>query len=160
MVLRILSFIVTVAMLIIAAMTDYKKRIVPNRLTFSCMVAGLALCFLTFHWREGVFRFGFMILLFFVGRLKIIGLGDMKLLMALAALQGAEVSAFTFVAAAILMIIYCLKTEPTLTKMTFIDTFNFFMHKIKLPHRSEEKYPFAVFIAFGYPIALVLSYII
>jgi prepilin peptidase CpaA len=81
-----------VAVGICAAITDVKARRIPNRLTYSAMVAGLVLQGILYGWKglllsvEGGLLFGGVFLLFYL--VRAMGAGDVKLAAALGSIVG------------------------------------------------------------------------
>jgi len=81
-----------VAVGICAAITDVKTRRIPNRLTYSAMVAGLVLQGILYGWSglllsvEGGLLFGGVFLLFYL--VRAMGAGDVKLAAALGSIVG------------------------------------------------------------------------
>ena len=83
---------VAVAVAICAAITDVNARRIPNRLTYSAMVAGLVLHAIVYGWKglllgiEGGLLFGGVFLLFYL--IRAMGAGDVKLAAALGSIVG------------------------------------------------------------------------
>lgn len=151
-VLTQMSLMIALSMLSISAYTDYTRRLVLNKLTFPCMGIGLLMCAFVSPFDAGV-RLIWMILFFFFGMLKIMGLGDLKLCMALIALRGIMETSYTLLFGVLLLFLYCLMTEPKTTVLVLKDTAMFFFSGKSIQKRSNKTYPFALFLALGYPIA-------
>ena len=147
-----MSLIIALFMLSISAYTDYTHRLVLNKLTFPCMGIGLLICIFVSPFDAGV-RLIWIILFFFFGMLKIMGLGDLKLCMALIALRGIMETSYTLLFGALFLFLYCLMTEPKTTALVLKDTAAFFLSGKSIQKRSDKTYPFALFLALGYPIA-------
>lgn len=81
----IIKLILATIVAVIAAVCDCKTRKIPNWLTFSAVSIGVIATFLQ-GWREGLSLLVVLSILFFFGMLRLLGMGDLKLLMALAAL--------------------------------------------------------------------------
>jgi len=81
-----------VAVGICAAITDVRTRRIPNRLTYSAMIAGLVLQGILYGWKglllsvEGCLLFGGVFLLFYL--VRAMGAGDVKLAAALGSIVG------------------------------------------------------------------------
>lgn len=81
-----------VAVGICAAITDVRARRIPNRLTYSAMVAGLILQGILYGWKgmllgvEGGLLFGGLFMLFYM--IRAMGAGDVKLAAALGSIVG------------------------------------------------------------------------
>lgn len=77
---------------ICAAITDVRARRIPNRLTYSAMVAGLILQGILYGWKgmllgvEGGLLFGGLFMLFYM--IRAMGAGDVKLAAALGSIVG------------------------------------------------------------------------
>ena len=84
--------VLAVAVGICAAISDVKSRRIPNRLTYSAMVAGLLLQTILFGWQgfllsvEGGLLFGGLFMLFYL--IRAMGAGDVKLAAAVGSIVG------------------------------------------------------------------------
>jgi len=82
---------VSVVVLIVASIFDIKTRRIPNWLNFSAMLVSIGLSLWGVFGDEGsaqyLVRFLLFISIFFFGSLRLMGMGDIKLLMALALLN-------------------------------------------------------------------------
>lgn len=102
--------ILALAVAITAAMADVRHRLIPNRLTYPAMLAGLVLQTAVFGWRGllsclcGGLLFGGCFLMFYV--VRAMGAGDVKLAFALGCIIGPsaswQVMFFTAMAGALL----------------------------------------------------------
>lgn len=149
-----LSFMLVLTILLISACTDMSDRRVPNAVTFGGMATGLILVALNSPKEAGI-RFLCLIFLFFFGTLRLMGMGDLKLCMAVTALRGMQEGSLTLLFGALLMIVYCLLTDSKNTALTLKDTVVFFTTGNPIPKRSDRLYPFAAFLALGYPMAWI-----
>ena len=86
-IIQIILIAITLIILIISAIFDKKTMRIPNWLTFGGMGAGLLITYII-SYQAGYINTGVILLLFFLGMTDFVGLGDLKLLMALVALQG------------------------------------------------------------------------
>ena len=150
-----ITLILAMTMLTVCAYTDMRDRKVLNIITFPMMAIGLILS--SFVSLELLFlRFLCLLLFFLFGMMRIMGMGDLKLLMALTALRGIYETTYTMFFAALLLIIYCAMERPKETALVMKDTAMFLAVRRKIKTRSETRYPFAVFIAIAYPIGYFL----
>jgi prepilin peptidase CpaA len=105
--------ILALAVAITAAMADVRRRLIPNRLTYPAMLAGLMLQTAVFGWRGllsglgGGLLFGGCFLMFYL--VRAMGAGDVKLAFALGCIIGPgaswQVMFFTALAGALLAIV-------------------------------------------------------
>lgn len=110
------------AVAVTAAITDVRDRRIPNRLTYSAMIAGLALQALVHGWRGLLFSvaggcvFGGAFLILHV--VRAMGAGDVKLAAALGCIIGPGASVrvmfFTAMAGAVMAIVVMVSTGRTL----------------------------------------------
>lgn len=87
-----------------AALLDLKWGRIPNWLTFPAMLLGVLYIFWQYGAGTGVERCILLLALFLAGTLSIIGMGDLKLLMALGALNGSFCLAVTVLTASLLLL--------------------------------------------------------
>lgn len=151
-VIDILTLAVATIAMAVAATTDYRTRKVPNALTFPCMAAGLAM---TAAWspKEAGIRALWALGVAFTSVFGMMGMGDVKLIMAVVALRGASEAIWCVFFGAAAMIAYCFATDRGNMTATLKDTFAFVTVGTPLPRRSDVAYPFATFMAVGYPLA-------
>jgi prepilin peptidase CpaA len=105
-----------------AAVTDVRDRRIPNRLTYSAMIAGLALQAAAYGWRglllslAGGCIFGGVFLLFFL--IRAMGAGDVKLAAALGSIIGPaaswQVLFFTALAGGVMAVVVMVAKRRTL----------------------------------------------
>lgn len=140
-----------------AAYTDMRYRKVPNILTFPAMIAGLLLCVL-FRRQDLGSRVAMVIFFFFFGMLRWMGLGDIKLIMGMICLKGANIGLFSLLAGELFLLIYCLLTNREAMVATLQDTWNALLYKTKILKHSDREYPAAVFIALGFCAVMVIQW--
>lgn len=88
----------------IAAICDFRTGKVPNFLTFPAMLFGVVYAYFG-GTGNGLERILLLIVLFVIGGIHIFGMGDLKLIMAIGALNGILCIGITVASAAILVII-------------------------------------------------------
>lgn len=132
---------VTLIILIISAILDTKTMRIPNWLTFGGMGLGLLITYII-SWQTGLINTGVILLLFFLGMTGFVGLGDLKLLMAMVALQGWLPSLITLGLASLLLIIVKVKNEHYVVDMKRL--------KDKALASEGVKVPFAPYLLAGY----------
>lgn len=140
-----LVVLITGIVLIIATINDLINRKISNYITIPAFFVGIVLTLL-YDPKGIVLKIFFIALYFFIGMLGIIGLGDIKLLMAITCIYGVENTAYIFFGAVILLFLYCFITRPGETIKMIKNTINVFLYKTKVIVYSKEKYPFAVFM--------------
>ena len=127
----------TLMSFITACIYDIHTRKIPNILTFG-------------SWQEGIVRTLAITALFFVGATGCLGLGDLKLVMALTALQGVLPTLITlFIASSALLIVKVIKGRYKVD-----------MRRLKDADKAAEgeKVPFAPYMLVGY--ASYLAYFV
>lgn len=112
------TIVVSVVVAVIATICDFQAGKIPNLLTFPAMAAGLVHAFACHGMGTGLERCFLLIILFLFGGLSLMGMGDLKLLMAFGTLNGALCLAITvFVAALLLLAVEVLRHR----KETWLD---------------------------------------
>ena len=82
-----ISYFFTLAVVGASACFDAKYRRVPNYITFPAMVIGLLLAGFPFT-KESYIRLFALLIIFLLGQNRLMGMGDLKMIMAVAALRG------------------------------------------------------------------------
>ena len=121
-----------------AAKTDIQKRKIPNIISFPAIIAGLVI--------TGIY--GCIIIFFFIGMLNIIGLGDIKLLMALTAIGGYSMALYSFAIAIFSLFVYAMITDP-ISIYFYIEKLKQRLRLRRFPVDKNKKYPFAPFLLLG-----------
>jgi len=99
-----LSFILSTVLLLSAAIIDYKTRRVPNALTFPFILIGLILtAFINPY--DYILKGVSLLLLFGIGAFNCVGLGDIKLLMALCLLWNPIYTFISYAIASVLIFV-------------------------------------------------------
>lgn len=148
MVLDIISISITIIMLVIAAIIDRKTRRVPNWLTFPCITVGIVTSFFS-GLNCGVTAIISLIVLFILGMTGFVGIGDLKLIMAVTTLQGPIAGFITLViAACILVYTHVIKQKYPVNMRRLIN---------KDLACEGVKIPFAQYILLGYMIFFFLT---
>lgn len=140
-IIQIILIAITLIILIISAIFDKKTMRIPNWLTFGGMGAGLLITYII-SYQAGYINTGVILLLFFLGMTDFVGLGDLKLLMALVALQGWLPTLITLGIASIGLVIIKVKNEH----------YSVNMKRLKDKELAAEgiKVPFAPYLLAGY----------
>ena len=159
---------VTVAVAITAAVVDVQERRIPNWLTYSAMIAGIALQTIFHHLLgflqsiEGGLLFGGIFLLFYV--VRAMGAGDVKLAAALGCLVGPSASfkvmtatAIAGGALAIVIMIFKGRVVETLRNTLHITIFHA-RHGLKEHPTVNLKNPKAARMPYGLAFALGTLY--
>ena len=155
--MQAVSFIITLIILSISAKTDYTSYKVYNIITFPSMLAGLILCRFPFS-ANSFIRLAWMVIFFLIGQLHLMGMGDLKLCMAVIALRGIEEAAWMLLSGAILLFVYCFITDRQNTVLMLKDTYNTLFYHTPVIKRTDKKYPFAVFLAIGYILIITIRW--
>lgn len=150
-----LSFIITIIILAISAYTDLKYRKVLNVITFPSMALGLFLCKFPFTC-ESISRIVWMLIFFALGYFRMMGLGDLKLIMAVTALRGIEESSGMLLAGILLLFVYCFFTDRKNTVLMLKDTCSTIFYHTPVIKRSDKEYPLAAFLAVGYAVTFLI----
>ena len=153
---EIITVTLTLAILPVCAVTDAISYRSPNALTFPAMLLGLCASLATAP-TEAVFRLFLAVVLFYLGRLRIMGMGDLKLWMAVLFLRGGYESSLMMLFAVAFMFLYCLMTDGNSAFSFLKHIASLFTGKAYVKKGPSKEYPFAVFMAAGYPLALLLN---
>ena len=149
-----LSFIITIIILIISAYTDLRYRKVLNIITFPSIVLGLVLFKFPFT-GESLYRLLWMMIFFALGYFRMMGLGDLKLIMAVTALRGIEESSGMLLAGISLLLMYCFLKDRKNTVSMLKDTYSTIFYHTPVIKRSNKEYPLAAFLFLGYIITIL-----
>lgn len=152
-----LTFFITVFLLLTASACDIKDRIIPNVLTLPMIPIGLFLSGFPLTW-ESIERFVWVIVFFLIGYIRIMGMGDLKLIMAVICLRGIQETSAMFFVGTLLLFVYCLATETETTIRSFKDLYYMFFYHTGMIQRSSKKYPFAAFLAVGYFLVVLVRW--
>ena len=114
------EFIISLILLLLASIIDVKTKKIPNMLTFPAILLGIIWIFYTsistHIFTEMIFRLVLFVLIFFFGMTGLIGLGDIKLFMALSLLNSPFVLLSSIAIAGFLLVIVKLVQNPNETK--------------------------------------------
>ena len=132
-----------------AAAFDIKKGIIPNKLTFTVIIVGLIMDICLFAWKELIISFIVIVALFFIGMLDIIGLGDIKLIMAVTAVGGAKMSGAAFLIGILALCVYGVFFNPYETAIYCQDMKKRLRFKKVKLYKKSTKYAFAPYMLFG-----------
>lgn len=157
----IIPFIISITLLILATITDIKYKKIPNIITLTGMCVGviyqIASSIILHSYNSLIINLISMIALFFIGMTGILGLGDIKLLIALTALNGIMPAVMTAGFGSLYVILISLITrtrEATEELKTGIQTLLF-----KLPiYKNGKSVPFAQYMLAGYISTRILNY--
>lgn len=157
----IIPFVISMVLLILASVTDIKYKKIPNIITLSGICIGIifnvvsAVILRTYG--QMIINFIVMILLFFIGMTGILGLGDIKLLIALTALNGALPAIMTAGFGSLYVIIISLITGTKEAKGELKMGIQTIL--LRLPvYKYGRSVPFAPYMLAGYISAMILNY--
>ena len=139
---------ITTGLLLISSYTDLTRRKVYNKVTYPAMLAGLILCSVT-SMRHLPGRMVSLAVWLFMGALHLMGMGDLKLLMAVCAIWGFRTSLYSLLFGCLLLAAYCTVMNPGEMKEAAINVGNFLFYHTPIPTIGRKTYPFAVFLSAG-----------
>ncbi len=150
---NLINIIISYIFLIIAAVTDCKTGKIKNWLTLPVFLLGFALTVI-FTPNELPSRFITVIVLFALGCIGVSGWGDIKCVMALAALNNWKVVLIVYILAQLLLIAYrlCIKSKSTLQEIK-----NQIMAGVFKVDKSREKHIFAPYLLTAYTVISISS---
>ena len=129
-----ISYLLLLLVLAIASACDIKTRKIPNGLILTGLVTGVLFS------PVGILTKLFGVLfLFFFGMLHLMGMGDIKLWMVILLYLGFANSCFIVATAALLLILYAIWKNPSITKDISVYT-------KKIGSIEEDGFPFAPFL--------------
>lgn len=134
---------VLLSICLLAAVCDIKSGKIPNTVTFSGIVLGLLF---HFSFDEWIRIFAGLVFIFFFGMLGLMGMGDIKLWMAIMSLSGFSDSCFIIAGAAALFIIYQLVKDHKKTVQICRLTVESLFTNRKIIRFEQKGYPFAPYV--------------
>lgn len=133
-----------------AAILDLKRGRIPNWLTFPAMLLGVLYIFWQYGAGMGAERCILLLALFLAGALSIIGMGDLKLLMALGALNGGVCLAVTVLTAALLLLtVELIRHREETQKDIRAGLYSIFKFQFDSSLGTGRKVKFAPYILYG-----------
>ena len=154
----IIKITITIIILIISGISDIKYYKIPNFITFPGMIIGLLLSGFPVK-TEGWVALGLLVLLFFVGMFRIMGMGDLKLIMALVAINGLSETSVIVLTGVLFLMVYCFVTDYRSMVLSLKNTFHFFVMNMPISKINDVQYPLGFFMALGYPIAFYIFHV-
>lgn len=145
----------TTILLLLASINDILYYKVPNKITFPAMIIGLLLCGFPFTVKS-YYRLTWLFIFFFIGMFRIMGMGDLKLCMAVLCLRGPMETAIMMFVGSVLLFIYCLLSDKEETLDFLKSLLNNFLYHTGVLKLSNNVYPFALFLALGYSMNIFL----
>ena len=97
----LITIVISLVISVAATVYDCRTGRIPNLLTLPVALFGVLYAFLMYGVGIGIGRCILLLLLFLAGMLSLVGIGDLKLIMAIGALNGAVCLAFTTLIAAL-----------------------------------------------------------
>ena len=148
-----IALITTLIIGIIAAITDYRMGKIPNILLLIGAVIGLLnnIWFTPIEISDHILRTLICIVIFGVGALHLLGMGDIKLWMMETILLGAMRGALIVLFAGILSVIVIVIRDKSAMKTMLTATADIVQNKRlrkEVIEMDKRKYPFAVFMLF------------
>ena len=149
----ILRTVIAAVICLAAAIFDYKTTKIPNKFIFPVIILSFIFSLICYPLINTGFSVLFVVLLFFFGMTGWMGLGDIKLLMALSLIGTWKMGVFTFALSSIYLMIFGFLVSPYETGFYAKKMLNRFKLKKEPLYKKSTKYKFAPFIMLG-----VLSY--
>lgn len=132
-----------------AAVFDIKTNKIPNKLTFPMIIVGLVLSLIFAPIKETIISSVIVVALFFLGMTNLIGLGDIKLLMAVTMIGGWKMGVFSFIIATIYLCICAYIINPIETGFYITKTIKRLHFQKQKFNKNSTKYTFAPFMFLG-----------
>lgn len=132
-----------------AAIFDYKNSKIPNKFTFPIIILSFIFSIIFYPLNTTIFSVLVVVLLFFYGMTGWIGLGDLKLIMALTFIGTWKMGLCSFIFSSIYLMVFGLVTNPYETGFYMKKMLNRFKFKKEPLYKKSTKYKFAPFILFG-----------
>lgn len=148
-ILFILRAILAAVICLAAAIFDIKTKRIPNSLTFSTICIGIIFSAFTRSMTENLIIIGVIIVWFFLGMTNFLGLGDIKLIMAVTAIGGWQMGLFSFVVGILLLCLFALICNPIETGIYIKKFFRRLRFKKEPIYKKSTKYKFVPFMFVG-----------
>ena len=145
----LISSLLAAVICLAAAIIDIKKTRIPNIITFPAIITGLIITAFERSASDLIISVTVIVALFFIGMLNIIGLGDIKLLMAVTALCGAKMCGYSFIIGIMLLCLYAVIFNPIETYIYIKKWKQRYKFKKVAVNRDSTSYPFAPFLFLG-----------
>ena len=143
--------------LFVASVCDWKYHKIPNWLFCIGLLIGFISPFSMCSYAEKIISF---ILLFFVGMLRLMGMGDIKLWTVIAVFIGLKNSLYVLGIAAVLLIFHQLLANGKETMSILIFSLKDILLKKKIEFFEQKGYPFAPYIFASYILLTILGKVI
>lgn len=151
--------------LVYSCYTDFKERKIKNYVTFPLMLLGLIFNLIADGWEGVFFSVKGMLLIGFAGLILAVlggmGMGDVKLFMAIGAFFGAPFALDTFAFSSLLFILSFILLRPKRIFRAFRNIYRAILVSKTLkakPSISEKEsafvFPYAIFISIGFVISV------
>ena len=145
-----------IIVLLIAAICDIKYKKIPNWLICIGLTIGLISPWTMCSYKEKIFS---IVLIFFVGMWKLMGMGDIKLWTVMAMYIGLIKSCYVMGVAAFLLIFHQLiKNRRETIQVLSLTAKEVFFTK-KMHFFEQESYPFSPYICTGFSVLLLIGVI-
>lgn len=151
-----ISLLLSSAILIISAITDIKYMKIPNWLTFPAIIAGILLSGFPLSTVSYIRILWIAIFFLLYGTNVLGGSGDVKLMMAIIALQGVYRAFLMIAIGAFSMMGFCLVTNRGETAFSIKSILNTAKYRMNMLYHSR-KYPFAPFLTAGYFLSFLID---
>ena len=160
MVMEQIMILITIIILFLAGLFDVKKRIIPNLITFPAIAVGLLLTGIGVSANAALIRSAAILILFFLSMLHFLGMGDIKLLMAVIALQGIKTAIFILVLGSFLnIIVWIIRRRKSVFSIMKHTLFSL-LHGQSVIAFSKNKAPFAPYACVAYITLIILNKVV
>lgn len=150
-----ISILAALLILGVSAYYDSNTMKIPNQVTFPAILAGLVYSLIFFHTGSFFSRLAAIAVLFFFGMLDLMGMGDLKLCMAVTAWAGWKHTLFMVLFASLFMLLYCAMEDRAKTWKEIKATILKLVYRIPVNGRNGKCYPFSVFLLLGFLVARI-----
>ncbi len=157
MTLKILMILCTIGLLLVSSVFDIKKKKIPNFITFPAIFLGLILTGIGMSANELLFRILGITVLFVLSTLRFLGMGDIKLIMAIIALRGIKTAFAVLACGLILSIIVWIIRRGIFALKLIQQTLNSLMQGSFYITHKEEKAPFAPYAFAAYLLLIIFK---
>jgi Flp pilus assembly protein protease CpaA len=148
-ILFIIQAVIAAVTCLAAAIFDIKTNQIPNKLTFPVISIGLILTLITQPITTFIIAFVAIIIWFFLGMTNFMGLGDIKLVMAITAIGGCHMGIISFIIGILFLCLFALVTNPIETGVYVHKMLRRLRFKKEPIYKGSTKYKFAPFLFLG-----------
>lgn len=155
-IIEIVLFAFSIYLLVTASIFDIKTHRIPNWVTMPMMLMGLILT-ICIDPKHALIEFAAIVMLFLFSFTRLMGAGDIKLIMAMTALCGVPVMLFTVLSGTIIMLLWWIVKAPHIAIREIRYQITAFINHMPMQNavQKKTKVPFAPFLAVGYVLVCI-----